>query len=77
MRLSQWGRSEIIDLADGSRLGLVGDSDLAIDPATGVIQGLVLPARRGLFPGPGRLIPRPAFRRLAADVVIVDLSAAR
>ena len=45
MRLSQLLGKRIIKIFDGEIMGLVGDSDLVVNPETGVIEGIILPYR--------------------------------
>ncbi|CAB1129029.1 PRC domain-containing protein [Candidatus Hydrogenisulfobacillus filiaventi] len=71
MRMSEFATKEIINLADGSRLGQVGDAELLIDEETGRIETiLVWPRRKGA----GELvIPWSAVRQIGPEVLIVDL----
>ncbi|OZM58622.1 YlmC/YmxH family sporulation protein [Lottiidibacillus patelloidae] len=46
MRLSQLGGKEIIDLKNGERLGVLGETDLEIDDRTGHIKALLIPVPR-------------------------------
>jgi YlmC/YmxH family sporulation protein len=73
MRLSRWQGKEIINVYDGARFGLVGEADLEVDEASGLIQGIVFP-ERGFFFGRGRevRIPWEAVRRFGSELVIVD-----
>jgi YlmC/YmxH family sporulation protein len=74
MRMSELAAKEIIDILTGERLGLVGESDLTLDEATGRIVELIVPARRGLWAGrPAAAIPWSAVRRVGPEVVIVEL----
>lgn len=73
MRLSRWARSTVINASDGRVLGFIGEYDLAIDPVTGVIQGLLRPGRL-LGPLRGRAIQRDCFRQLSPEAVVVDLA---
>lgn len=45
MRLSQLLGKRIINIFDGEIMGLVGDSDLVVNPETGAIEGIILPYR--------------------------------
>ena len=45
MRLSQLLGKRIINIYDGEIMGLVGDSDLVVNPETGAIEGIILPFR--------------------------------
>lgn len=78
MRLSDLAGKEVINLGDGSRLGLVEECELSFDDHTGRIQSLMLPNRGGFL----RLfndnryssIPWHAIRRIGDEVIIVDLN---
>lgn len=74
VRLSELGRKEIINLVNGHRMGLVGESDLGIDEESGRIVEIWVPARRGLFGGQsaGR-IAWDRVRRVGPEVVIVEV----
>jgi YlmC/YmxH family sporulation protein len=68
---------EVINLTNGARLGVVGDSDLAIDVRSGQVQALILPRRAGLtgwWTKTGALvIPWEAVRKIGNQVIIVEL----
>ncbi len=78
MRLSEIDGKEIIDISDGEILGVVGDSDLAFDAATGEIEAIILPEKGGML---GKLfrdrreitIPWSAVKRIGPEVIIVEL----
>lgn len=80
MRLSDLLGKEVINLLDGSRLGVVADSDLVIDNASGQIESIILPNRGGLkgFLGDRQelVIPWEAVRRIGSEVIIVELEGA-
>ena len=48
MRFSEFNGKEIIDLNNGERIGIIGNTDLLIDPNTGEIDAILLP-KGGLF----------------------------
>lgn len=74
MRFSDLGGKDVINLADGERLGRLGECDLELDDATGAIVALVTPARGGVRRGrPPVAIPWAAVRRIGPEVLIVDL----
>lgn len=77
MRLSELAGKEIINLSDGSRLGVVGDSDLLIDPESGEIASLILPPRWSLWgffsSHGGVVVPWKAVKRVGTEVVVVEL----
>ncbi|MFZ3102234.1 MAG: YlmC/YmxH family sporulation protein [Desulfitobacteriaceae bacterium] len=81
MFLSDLGGKEIINLFDGSKLGLIGDADLAIS-AKGEIEAIILTSRSGFtgfFAGMGErdrdlfVIPWQAVKKVGAEVIIVDM----
>ena len=73
-RIAQLRYKEVICVADGSRLGYVGD--LEVDLETGQVRALVIPGRRRLFGLLGReedrYIPWSAVRRFGEDIIRVD-----
>lgn len=75
MRLSELASKELINLTNGGRMGSLGDTDLEIDPETGRILTVILPARgRLLKPSAETIqIPWAAIRRVGPEVMIVDL----
>lgn len=74
MRLSSLARKEIINLYDGDRIGLIGESDLLVDEETGTIAEIEVPSRPGMLRAHrGMSIPWSAVRRVGPEVLIVDL----
>lgn len=77
MRLSDLMGKEVVNLLDGSRLGVVGDSDLVIDTASGQIESIILPNRGRIFSFLGDqqhlVIPWEAVRRVGTEVIIVEI----
>jgi YlmC/YmxH family sporulation protein len=45
MRLNDLIGKEMVNIYDGMRMGIVGDSDMLIDPDTGRIVSIILPNR--------------------------------
>ena len=43
MRYMEMANKEIVNITDGSRLGILGQTDLAIDQKTGKIQAIIVP----------------------------------
>lgn len=77
MRLAELAGKEIVNIYDGARLGVVGESDVAIDIDTGQVQSIILP-RRGnpisfWFDRQQLVIPWEAVRKIGAEVIIVEL----
>ncbi|HAG08764.1 MAG TPA: YlmC/YmxH family sporulation protein [Desulfotomaculum sp.] len=77
MRLSELGGKEIINISNGARLGIVGESDLVFDENTGQVRSIVLPRRSGLisfWAGKQYLvIPWEAIKKIGREVIIVEL----
>lgn len=77
MRLSEMVGKEIVNIYDGGRLGVVGDSDLVIDEESGRVQSIILP-NRGNFVSfwvdrQHLVIPWEAVKKIGTEVIIVDL----
>ncbi|WP_347490880.1 YlmC/YmxH family sporulation protein [Desulfoscipio sp. XC116] len=80
MRLGELAGKEIININDGARLGVIGETDLAIDDETGQIKSIILP-RKGnmlsLFAEKQELIiPWEAIKKVGFEVIIVELDQA-
>jgi len=77
LRLSELGGKEIINISNGARLGIVGESDLVFDENTGQVRSIVLPRRSGLisfWAGKQYLvIPWEAIKKIGREVIIVEL----
>jgi len=77
LRLSELGGKEIINISNGARLGVVGESDLVFDENTGQVRSIVLPRRSGLisfWAGKQYLaIPWEAIKKIGREVIIVEL----
>lgn len=75
--MAELAGKEVINLTNGSRLGVVGDSDLAIDVHSGQVQALILPRRVSLTgwgsKAGGLVIPWAAVRKVGSQVIIVEL----
>ena len=67
---------EVISVADGSRLGFVGDME--IDLEQGQIRALIIPGRRRFFGllgrDPDRRISWESVRRFGDDIILVENS---
>lgn len=81
MLLSELSGKEIINLHDGVKLGLVGESDIEISVA-GKIEALIISSRpgRGWLFGTNRekdgdsvVVPWKAIRKIGSEVIIVDI----
>lgn len=78
-RLRELKYKEIIDVADGSRFGFVGDVE--VDWSEGKVRALVVPGRLRLFGLLGReedfVVPFEAIKRFGEDIILVDSGQAR
>ncbi|WP_047154644.1 YlmC/YmxH family sporulation protein [Aneurinibacillus tyrosinisolvens] len=77
MRYSELGGKEIIDLDNGERIGVVGQSDLVIDPKTGAILSMIIPV--GSFLALGRkkeevTIPWKSIRTIGSERIIIEMN---
>lgn len=77
MRLSDLEGKEIININDGSRLGVIGEADLVIDLNSGLIQSIILPQKNNMFnfwvDRQNITIPWEAVKKVGNEVIIVDL----
>lgn len=76
MRLSELSGKEIVDMNNGERMGIVGNSDLEINPVTGEIHSIIMP--ESSFWGFTKkknnvVIPWKAVYKIGPDMVIVSL----
>ncbi len=80
MRLVELTGKEIVNLYNGARLGVIGESDLAIDAETGRIRSIILPRKGNLLnfwvDKQQLIIPWEAVRKIGKEVIIVDLDQA-
>lgn len=81
MLLSELAGKEIVNLHDGARLGLVGDSDIIIN-INGSIEALMVSSKSsyGWFFGKNSeresdyiVIPWKAVKKIGSEVIIVDI----
>ena len=76
VRLSDLIGKDIVNIQNGSRLGMVADSDLVIQAETGEIDSIILPSRSSFFniwDKNNLNIPWSAVRKIGSEVIIVDL----
>lgn len=80
MRLGELVGKEIVNINDGVRLGVVGESDLTVDTDTGQILSIMLPRRSGFFnfwvDKQQLVIPWESIRKIGSEVIIVELDQA-
>lgn len=76
VRLSDLIGKDIVNIQNGSRLGMVADSDLVIQAETGEIESIILPSRNGLlnlWDKNNLNIPWSSVRKIGSEVIIVEL----
>lgn len=78
MRLSELVGKEIINLNDGARLGVVGESDVVIEINSGQIESIILPNKGNMFNFWGGeknqlVIPWQSIKKIGSEVIIVEL----
>lgn len=77
MRLGELIGKEIVNLYDGARLGVIGESDLTIDATTGQVHSIILPRRQSLLnlwvERPQLVIPWEAVKKIGSEVIVVEL----
>lgn len=68
---------EIVNIYNGSRLGVVGESDLVLDIESGEIRSIILPKKNNLInmwiDRHHMVIPWEAIKKVGDEVIIVDL----
>ena len=73
-RIAQLQYKEVIDIADGTRYGFVGDVEL--DPERGAIESIVVKGRPRLLGLLGRepdtVFPWSSVKRFGEDIILVD-----
>jgi YlmC/YmxH family sporulation protein len=74
-RSSDFRQKEVINIADGKRLGFV--SDVEIDLDSGKIDAIILPGVGRLFGLLGKesefVIPWDRIQKIGEDIILVDL----
>ncbi|NLB18003.1 MAG: YlmC/YmxH family sporulation protein [Syntrophomonadaceae bacterium] len=77
MRMSELAGKEIININDGLKMGMVGDSDLVINPESGEIESIILPNRGNLInlwvDRQKLVVPWEAVKKIGREVIVVDL----
>lgn len=68
---------EIINIGNGVRLGVIGESDMSIDVESGDIKTIILPRRGNIMnfwvEKQHMIIPWEAVKKIGHEVLIVDL----
>ena len=77
MRLKELIGKEIVNISDGFRLGVIGDSDLLIDPNTGKIEAIVIPDNNAFwsswFDSKNLTIPWTAIKKIGKEIIVVEI----
>lgn len=80
MKLSNLAGKEIINLYDGARLGMIGESELLIDTQSGRVESIIIPTSGTLINLFNRqkelIIPWRAIKKVGNEVIIVELEEA-
>ncbi len=75
MRFSEFNGKEIIDLDNGERIGIIGHTDLVINPETGEIDSIILPKTALFRLGKNKeeiYISWKAIRKIGPEMIIVE-----
>ncbi|MGM0470668.1 MAG: YlmC/YmxH family sporulation protein [Bacillota bacterium] len=77
MKLSQLQGKEIINMYDGHRLGILGESELVLDAHSGAIESIIIPDQGGFLSLFGEekylIIPWQAVKKVGSEVIIIEL----
>jgi len=77
MRMAELAGKEIVNLYDGARLGVVGESDLVIEPGSGKITSILIPRKNNFISlwvdRQHMVLPWEAVKKIGFEVIIVDL----
>ncbi|UOE92793.1 YlmC/YmxH family sporulation protein [Alkalihalobacillus sp. LMS39] len=76
MRLSEISGKEIIDYQKGQRLGILGQTDLVIDEATGQIEAFVIPTMKWFGLGKKEkevTVYWNQIIKIGSDMIIIDV----
>lgn len=77
MRMGELAGKEIVNIYDGARLGVVGESDITIDTESGYVDSIILPLKSNIITfwvdRQNLIIPWKAVKKIGAEVIIVEL----
>lgn len=80
MLLSELAGKEIVNLHDGTKLGLVGESDIKIN-SSGKVEALIISGKSSWLFGKNSdktgdfiIIPWKAIKIIGSEVIIVDIN---
>ncbi len=77
MRLAELAGKEVVNMQNGARLGVIGDSDLVVNSRSGEIMSIIIPRKSNIFniwlDKLQIVIPWEAVKKIGSEVMIVDL----
>ncbi|SHE43049.1 YlmC/YmxH family sporulation protein [Desulforamulus putei] len=77
MRLGELVGKEIVNINNGVRLGIIGESDVTIDVESGTICSIILPRRSNFInmwmDKQQMVIPWESIRKIGEEVIIVEM----
>lgn len=77
MRMAELAGKEIVNIYDGARLGVVGETDMVIDTETGRITSVIVPRKNNFLnlwmDRQHMVIPWESIKKIGYEVMIVDL----
>jgi YlmC/YmxH family sporulation protein len=77
MKLNQLMGKEIINLADGEKLGMIAEVDISFTEQTGELESILVPIEKGGFSLWGEEqyleVPWDSIVKIGNEVVIIDL----
>jgi len=77
MRMADLVGKEIVNIYNGARLGVVGESDMDIEVDSGEIRSIILPKKSNIInlwvDRQQLIIPWEAVKKIGEEVIIVDL----
>lgn len=74
MRYSDLAGKEIIDIAEGARIGVISETDLIIDCDQGHVRSIIIPTRGRFWGRKEIIIPWEGIKKIGVDLIIVDMS---
>ncbi|WP_104372489.1 YlmC/YmxH family sporulation protein [Desulfocucumis palustris] len=80
MRMAELAGKEIINIFNGARLGVIGESDMAIDTESGHVRSIIIPRRNNIVnfwvDRQHMVIPWESVKKIGHEVIIVDIDQA-
>lgn len=77
MRMAELAGKEIVNIFDGARLGVVGETDMVIDTETGSITSVIIPRKNNFLnfwvDRQHMVIPWESIKKIGYEVMIVEL----